>query len=230
MRARTATWVACALLAAALPVSWFAGRGHDVSASLSLARPLGDAVPLTHAGWTGVDEPLTEAEQQVVGADDAIKRGYTHEDGSVVSLFTTFYGNKQRGIDAIYHNASVCYPAQGFTQIDTDFDEIVLKDLAKQVPVCRYVFERRGTRLNVLTFCKVNDELIDQSPRNKPFWLLGDKLLSRFDDAPGTFAQVQVVAVIRDGDEFAARRAQTRFLEDFGRVLFAAIEPVGASH
>lgn len=230
MTPRTAVIVACVLLGAALPVSLVVGgRGPRTEGTLSLARELRVAIPERLAGWTGVEEPLSDAELAIIKVDDHVKRQYAGPDGERVVLYVTFHGNKERGLQTYYHNASVCYPQAGYEHVSTSLRNLVLTEIAKEVPVCRYVFQKGTTRLSVLTFFKVDDELLDQSPRNKPFWSALDRLTPEFDDSPGTFVQVQVIVPVTDGGDHAAERTQVRFLEAFGRTIFDAVEVAGAA-
>lgn len=228
-RARTVAFV---LLGVALPLSfWFGALQPSQEGTIELAAPLEESVPLELAGWTASETqvPLTDAEIRTIRADDWLKRVYHGPDGEAVVLFVLFHGNKERGLHRYYHNATVCYPAAGYEQVVTRPGNVVLKDLAEQVPVCRYTFARAGSRVSVLTFFKINDELLDQSPRNKPFWMIMEKLTPEFDDSPGHFSQVQIIAPVDGDDDYAAERAQGRFLEDFGRTIFAALEVRGAA-
>ena len=142
-------------------------------------------------------------------------------------LYVAFHGNKQRGMDTWYHNPTICMPAAGFELVDTRLSSETLTDAAREIPVCRYVFARGEERRSVLTFFKVDEEFLDQSPRNKPFWTLLERVTPQFDDSPGTFVQVQIVAPVVDRDEYAAAEVQSRFLHDFGLPILRSLE-VGA--
>jgi len=225
---RGALAAVCVLFAAAAVASVFIGDRVDrLLGTVELARPLGRAIPSEHAGWRGVEEDLTPQERKTLLLDDYVRRGYRGPRGEQVSLFVSYYGNKERGLQRYYHNPTVCYPAAGWGQVDTRFSTETLHDAAKQLPVCRYIFEKGGTRISVLTFFRVDGEFLDQSPRNKPFWMLADRLTPDLDDSPGTFVQVQVIAAVQGGDDYAASDAQSRFLQAFGGVILAAVETGG---
>lgn len=214
-----------ALLALAVPASWVLGPDADsLLARTPLERPLAEAVPHQLGDWQGEDIGLNEVEQANLDVDDYVNRVYRHADGSTVGLFVTYQGNKQRGLRSYYHNASVCYPAQGYAQLETELSELVLTDVARRVPTCRYTFEKGPDRRLVLTFFKVDDEFLEESPRNRPFWVMAEKLGSALDDSPGTFAQVQVIAPVGAGGDLEAAALQRRFLQEFGRVILEAID------
>jgi EpsI family protein len=219
---RAAFRAACGLLLAGTALSLVLGvSAQELLEDETLDRPLAVAIPLEHAGWRGVDEEL---EPQLVASlklDDVVRRRYTGPGGETVVLYVAYHGNKRRGMDTIYHNPTVCFPSQGFEHVSTDLEDVTLHDKALQLETCRYVFASGPERLSVLTFFKVGDELLDQSPRNKAFWLLSHKLLP---DTPGAFVQVQVITRVANGDDYAAADVQHAFLQAFGRPILEAVD------
>jgi EpsI family protein len=227
--ARQAGLVVCALLAVAAAVSFAIGDGTArLLGTVRLPRPLAQAVPLDLAGWKGVDEPIDEAVIRITKIDDHVRRRYRAADGAAVMLYVGYHGNKQRGMDTLYHNPTICFPAQGWKPVGERTGIETLPRSAREIPVCRYVFARADTRASVLTFFKVGGELLDQSPRNKWFWTLVDRATPQLDDSPGTFVQVQVLTEIGRDGEAAAANVQSRFLRDFGEAILAAVETEGA--
>lgn len=225
MNLRLAALLLCAVFTAGLAASLRWGDPMERLLGTShLAHPLGEAIPAEFGGWTGRDVPLTDKERRAILVDDSLRRDYRGPKGEEVDLFISFHGNKQRGMQRYYHNPTVCYPAAGWTLTATRFERVTLEDAGLEVPTCRYVFERSGARMSVLTLFRVDDEFLDESPRNKPIWTLVEKLMPDLDDAPGTFVQVQVIVPFRDGDEAAAAALSTRFLQTFGRTILAAID------
>ena len=226
MTPHRALWVAAAVLAVAAVVSFALGGGGDpLARTRTLAVPLAQAIPTEHRGWRMVaDDELGERQIEMTKVDDYVSRRYADDGGHEVVLYVAYHGNRDRGISAIYHNATVCYPAAGWELQDETFDVVTLADAAQELPVCRYTFGRRGDRLSVLAFFRVGEELLDQSPRNKSFWLLTDRLTPALGEDPGTFVQVQVVARAGAGDPVAAAALQTRFLRDFGAAILRAVE------
>jgi EpsI family protein len=222
---RTAGLILFAVFGAAIPVSMRWGDPVDqLLGTVRLAHPLAESVPVALAGWSGTDQPLTARERTTIGADDVLQRLYRGPQGESVTLFVSFHGNKQRGLQRYYHNPTICYRDAGWNLVDTRFERVTVQDAAEELPTCRYLFERSGARLAVTTFFRVDDQFLDESPRNKPFWTLLEKLKPALSDEPGSVVQVQVVVAIRDGDEGAAAGAVSRFLQVFGRRLLSAIE------
>lgn len=225
MKPRTAVIAVCAVMATAAVVSWAVG---DPSARLTgtvrLAKPLADSIPRELAGWRGVDDPMSEHEVRTTKVDDYVRRRFRSAKGDDVLLYVAYHGNKERGMQTYYHNVDVCFPSQGWTRESLRTGSETLVDVAKEIPVCRYVFSKEGARLSVMTFFKVGGEFLDQSPRNKPFWTLIDRATPALDDSPGTFVQVQFLTMVGAGGETAAADVQSRFLRDFGRAILAAVE------
>ncbi|MCE9636106.1 MAG: EpsI family protein [Planctomycetes bacterium] len=225
-RVRTAALVLCALFVAGAAASIRWGDPLErLVGTARLARPLRDAVPVRLEGWDGRDEPLTETEMRAILADDYVRRLYRNAQGEAVTLFVSFHGNRERGLQRYYHNPTVCYPAAGWSLAATRFETITLRDAGLEVPTCRYVFDKGGAKLSVTTVFKVDDEFLDESPRNKPFWMLIDRLQPDLDDRPGSFVQVQVIVPVTDGDESKAAGLSSRFLQQFGRTLLSAVQP-----
>ena len=229
MNARTAAVTVCALLGAAAIASYAIGdRSSGLVGTVRLPHRLADAIPASLGGWTGTDEPLSEAAIRTTQVDDHVRRRYASDGGGEVLLYVAYHGNKERGMQTWYHNPTVCFPSQGWTLESEHTATETLPDSARPVPVCRYVFGKPGLRLSVLTFFQVGGELLDQSPRNKAVWTLLDRALPQLDDSPGTFVQTQVIVPVGAGGEAAAADLQSRFLRVFGSPILRAVDPAAA--
>jgi len=225
VKRKTAAVVVCSMLGAAAVASYVLGEGVGrLTATERLPRPLAEAIPVEIAGWRGVDDPMTAEAIRTTQVDDHVRRRYTAANGDEVLLFVAYHGNKERGMQTYYHNVTVCFPSQGWTPESERTATETLHEAAMEIPVCRYVFAKDGVKLSVLTFFKVDDDLLDQSPRNKPFWLLLDRATPQFDDSPGMFVQVQIITRVGDGGEYAAADVESRFLRDFGPRILKAVE------
>jgi EpsI family protein len=229
VKTKTAAVVACALLVAAAVASYSIGDpASRLTGTVQLPHPLKSSIPLDFAGWRGEDEALSEGVLRTIQVDDYVRRHYRDAAGTEVMLYVAYHGNKERGMQTYYHNATVCFASQGWTIESERTSSETLHDVAKEVPVCRYVFGKDGAKLSVLTFFQVTTnhvaELLDQSPRNKPFWTMLDRVTPQFDDSPGTFVQVQIITPVGTGGEYGAADVQSRFLRDFGRKILSAVE------
>jgi EpsI family protein len=225
MNATAATAAACALLVAGAVASNLIGdHAGRLTGTVALPRPLKSTIPLDLAGWRGEEDALSASIVRTLKVDDHVRRRYVDASGAEVLLYVAYHGNKERGMQTYYHNASVCFPSQGWTIESERTSSETLHDVAKEVPVCRYVFGKEGQKLSVLTFFKVDQDFLEQSPRNKPFWTMLDRATPRFDDSPGTFVQVQIITPVGKGGEYAAADVQSRFLRDFGRRILSAVD------
>jgi EpsI family protein len=168
-------------------------------------------------GWQGEDRPLKAKEIKIAGMDRYLRRLYRHRDGRAVVLYLSYYGNKARGMEAIYHNPTICFPSAGWEAVRATRREIRLVDVAKKFDVSMDTFKKGGSQLVVLNFFIVDGEVLEESPRNKPFWLALDKL--RFSTDPGYFVQVQVV-VQSQGDLEITEATAADFLAGAGRYIF----------
>ena len=225
MRDGTIGVAACVLLAGAALVSYAVGDGTGrLTGTVQLLHPLKTTIPMVHAGWTGRDDPLSQASIRTTKLDDYVRRRYRGPRGEEVVLYVAYHGNKERGLQTYYHNATVCFPSQGWVLESEKPASETLPDIAKEIPVCRYSFAKDGARLLVMTFFKVGEDVLDQSPRNKPFWMLLDRATPQLDDSPGTFVQVQIIAPVGPDGEHRAADVQSRFLRAFGPRILKAVE------
>jgi EpsI family protein len=173
--------------------------------------------PSVIGAWVGTERPLTAKELGVLGLDSHLRRVYVDQRRRSAVLYLTYYGNKARGMEAIYHNATICFPSAGWELTRTDRRTIRLNDVARKFDVSLDHFRKSGNRLVVLSFFVVDGEVLEESPRNTPIWLALDKL--QFSSDPGYFAQVQVV-VMNEGDEEETEQTAADLLEEAGRYIF----------
>jgi hypothetical protein len=120
-------------------------------------------------------------------------------------------------MEAIYHNPTICFPSAGWELLRPGRRTIRLNDIARKFDASLDHFRKSGNHLVVLNFFVVDGEVLEESPRNKPFWLALDKL--RFSSDPGYFAQVQVV-VMNQGEVRDAEDTAAELLEVAGRYIF----------
>ena len=167
--------------------------------------------------WTtSEDDPLTRREQKILGQDRYLRRVYRAEDGGAVRFFICYYGNKQRGLDSIFHNPTICLPAAGWEWVGSERRDIRLPDAAREFTVSIDSFRSDASEILILNFFIVDDEVLEQTPRNTPFKLALEKFKPSAD--PGYFVQVQVLPLADAGE--AARAAAVEFLEAAGRHIF----------
>ena len=207
------------VLAAGIALSLLVGKLGDPLLSArtrNLQIPFPE-FPARLESWTGRDRPLSPREVSIAGMDTYLRRIYTNRDGRSAVLYLCYYGNKARGMEAIYHNPTICFPSAGWELMRVGRRTIRLTDVARKFGVSLDHFTKSGKHLVVLNFFVVDGEVLEESPRNKPFWLALDKL--RFSSDPGYFAQIQVV-VMSEGDMRDAEDTAAELLEVAGRYIF----------
>lgn len=207
------------LLAIGIALSLLVGKLGDplISAETRDLKIPFSEFPRTLGEWTGKDRALSAKEVSIAGMDSYLRRVYVNPDGRSAVLYLCYYGNKARGMEAIYHNPTICFPSAGFELTRTGRRSIRLVDIARKFNVSLDHFRKSGKQLVVLNFFIVDGEVLEESPRNKPFWLALDKL--EFSTDPGYFAQVQVV-VMSNGDVSDTEETAAELLTEAGRYIF----------
>lgn len=156
-------------------------------------------------------------EKKIAGMDQYLRRQYRSADGRSAMLYAAYYGNKAKGMETIYHNPTVCFPAAGWKWAGSEQRTVTLTDAARQFDVSLDTFRKPGEEITVLNFFIVDGEVLEKPPRNKPFWIGLDKL--RLSGDPGYFVQAQVVtANRRDGRD--GKKLAIDFLSRVGGYLF----------
>ncbi len=189
----------------------FAAAGHR-----PLKVPFSE-FPLRIGEWTGVDRPLTPKEIRIAGMDEYLRRDYRNPAGERILFYLCYYGNREAGLQTIYHNVTVCLPSSGWKRIRTEHRAVTLEDAALQFPVSLHTFRKGAREIVVLCFYVVDGDVLGESPRNDPFRLGLEKL--KFGSGPGYYVQAQVVTRV-DGAPGEAERRVVRFLKEGGRFIF----------
>ena len=208
------------VLAVGIALSLLVGNLADplVSAETrDLKVPLSE-FPTVIGPWKGTDRLLTPREVGIAGMDSYLRRVYVEKDGRSAVLYVSYYGNKARGMEAIYHNATICFPSAGWELTRTVRRSIRLNDIAKKFDVSIDHFHKSGNSLVVLSFFVIDGEVLEESPRNKPIWLALDRLKLSPGD-PGYFAQIQVV-VMHEGKVEETEQTAADLLAAAGRYIF----------
>jgi EpsI family protein len=162
------------------------------------------------------EEPLSPREQEILAQDHYMRRIYSSEDGEAVRFFVCYYGNKERGLGAIYHNPTICLPAAGWSLVDSDRRRISLRAAAREFDVSIDRFRKVSRELFILNFVILDGDVLAQSPRNEPSRLAWEKAVP--SAGPGYFVRVEVVPLSMDGA--SAREAAVSFIEEAGSYIF----------
>jgi EpsI family protein len=181
------------------------------SATLTESRPAARPLPLPFAtfprdlaGWRGVDAaPLDPQVAAVLGADDYLNRVYRDPQEGAVSVWVAFYGAQRHG-DAI-HSPANCLPGNGWTPVSHQRTQ--LRAGGEQLPVNRYVVQKRGDRQVVTYWFQGRGRVVASEYANKALLLFDAVRLHRTDGAlvrlvaPVVASEAQADSVI---EKFAA--------------------------
>jgi hypothetical protein len=212
------------VLAAGIAASFVFGRMWRPFASTEfrdLLRPLPD-FPRTLEDFVGEDVPLGERVREKAGMDRWLRREYRSRDAGSLIFYVAYYGNRDRGLETIYHNPTVCYPAAGFTPGVSEIVSITGGSDGEPIEVDLTVYRSPGgTELLVGSFFILDEKRVSaRPPRNEVVTLGFEKL--RPSLTPGYFVQVQVVAAV-ERDLPVTRAVVRRFLAAALPFLFGSL-------
>jgi EpsI family protein len=153
--------------------------------------------PREVGGFTGTDQALGDRVAELAGMDRWLRREYRAADGGHLIFYVAYYGNRDRGLQTIYHNPTVCYPAAGYAPGESRVASIPGGAEGPEVPVDLTVYRSStGSELLVGSFFVLDEKRASaRPPRNEVVALGFEKL--RPSVTPGYFVQVQVVAAVR---------------------------------
>jgi EpsI family protein len=181
-----------------------AGRlvtGQREPHSTALLQPL-SAFPFDVDGWRGRQGAAFDADTiKVLGADEYLNRIYEHPATAVASLYIGYYGSQQQG-DAI-HSPQNCLPGSGWVPVSRIRTTLSVGD--RDVPVNRYIIEKRGERQLVLYWFQGRGRVVAGEYVNKAYLLHDALRLGRTDGA-----LVRIITPIL-GSETAADGAARTF-------------------
>ena len=179
-----------------------AGRlvtGERQPHSTPLLQPL-SAFPFDVDGWRGRQGAEFDPETiKVLGADEYLNRVYEHAAGTAVSFYVGYYGSQQQG-DAI-HSPQNCLPGSGWVPLSRS--RATLSVGGRDVPVNRYIIEKRGDRQLVLYWFQGRGRMVAGEYANKAYLLHDALRLGRSDGA-----LVRIIAPIFRGEAAADDAAQ----------------------
>jgi EpsI family protein len=213
-------FILVAVLVVGIGLSFAFGRlGHPLTSAAfrDLKLPFAE-FPLEIGTWKGTTHRLSNNVRKIAGMDRYLLRQYVDEaSGRAVQLYLSYYGNKDRGMRAIYHNPTICLPASGWEWADSQTRTVTLVDAGLQFEVSLDRFRLSGRERVILNFSIVNGRVIDKPIRNEPLEIAAEKF--RISTEPGYFVQAQVVPLRWPEGENAGRVA-LEFLEEAGRYVF----------
>jgi len=173
--------------------------------------------PMKIANWSGrVEEPLSDKELKILGADDYLLRTY-FAPGRAAGLYIGFWSSQKRG-DAV-HSPLNCLPGSGWQPVSHGHLRLTVPVPSGQseIEVNRYVIQKGLDRQMVLYWYQSHGRVIASEYWGK-YYLVADAVrLGRSDTAI-----VRVVVPIPGNDAAADKQAETAAV-DFVQELFPTL-------
>lgn len=187
-------WVAVSILSAGA----FLTSGVRPQRVLDLRMPLGDAVEVQMAGFSGRDQDLSEIERTAAGVSDYLLRTYetpAADDASWFSIYVGYYDTQTQG-EAI-HSPKNCLPGNGWQALASSTAVVALAGGGSET-VNRYLLQREDERALVLYWYQGRGRVAHSEYLVK--WdLLRDAAVHRRSEE----ALVRIVVPITDSEESA---------------------------
>lgn len=192
-------------------------RPFATSGYRDLRVPLAE-FPTTIGEWRGEDREIDPHVRKLTAMDRGLRREYASPREKPVLLYVVWYGNRDRGLETIFHNPTVCYPAAGYTQVSSEILSVPVDGRAHPIEATADVYRSPGGgEVEVVSFFVLDEgRIFARPPRNDVVGLGVEKLRPSF--SPGYFAQVQVTTAVA-GDEPSARARAVSFLRAAAGIL-----------
>jgi EpsI family protein len=173
------------------------------------AAPL-DAFPAVFQGWTLLkDAPVTEAEEEVLRADDTMNRWYVRQsDRAAADLFVAYFKTQRTG--ASPHSPKNCLPGAGWEPVEPP-GRLAITVAGRPAPigVNRYVVAK-GEQQSVVLYWYEGHNRVIASEFAAKFWLIADAIRYRRSDT----ALVKVVVPVLGGETDPAAGVAVQFVQD----------------
>jgi exosortase D (VPLPA-CTERM-specific) len=92
-------------------------------------------MPLSLAGFSGTDQPITEEEQRVAGMSDYVFRIFARDTTALFSVYVGYYESQVTG--RTIHSPKNCLPGAGWQQVESGHKNLTLN--GQTVTVNRYL-------------------------------------------------------------------------------------------
>jgi len=173
------------------------------------------ALPITFSDWKGrADQPLSEKEAKILGADDVLMRTY-FGPGKIAGLYIGFWQSQARGDAA--HSPLNCLPGAGWLPMSHRHLQVAVNGSEAPIEVNRYVIQKGLDRQLVLYWYQSHGRVVASEYWGK-FYLVADAVrLNRSDTAI-----IRVISPIADSTTDAEQAAERSAVE-FVQHLFPAL-------
>ena len=160
------------------------------------------------ADWQGVDVPLEDGVEEVLGATDLIQRIYTSPQNRwSVGLFVAYFSSQRRG--GAIHSPKNCLPGAGWTIAKGGTFPLVVPGYAKPPEVNHYIIQKGSDKQVVLYWYQSQGRII-ASEYSANIYLVWDAMTRNRTDG----ALVRVVSPVLQGDEAAALEKARSFVKE----------------
>ncbi len=213
-----------------MPINWKQQRPAFLAATLLLAQggvfytlSHGEAVPLARPlsefptrlnNWNVIEEGVIDQESRdLLRADDYLTRVYADRaTGQEANLYVAFFKTQQTGQTP--HSPKNCLPGNGWVPSASGTLDVPIPGRSAPVRVNEYLVVKGNTKALVLYWYQSHGRVV-ASEYSAKAWVVVDSFRYHRSDT----ALVRVVVAVPDGDEQAAARTATRFVQAFFQPL-----------
>jgi EpsI family protein len=213
-----------------VPLNWKQQRPTLLVAILLLAQGSvfytlshGDAVPLAHPlsefptrvqDWNVIEDGVIDQEtRDLLRADDYLTRVYANRaTGEEANLYVAFFKTQQTGQTP--HSPKNCLPGNGWVPSASGRLNVSIPGRDVPVRVNEYLVAKGATKALVLYWYQSHGRVVASEYAAKA-WVVVDSLRYHRSDT----ALIRVVVGVPDGNEEAAARTATHFVQAFFQPL-----------
>ena len=175
-----------------------------------------DSLPRDMAGYSGVDQKVSDEERRVAGMDQYLMRAYAR-DSSHFSLYIGYYKAQTQGKSI--HSPKNCLPGAGWEPVESSTRSLATGD--RQVTVNRYLLEKGGSRA-VVYYWYQGRSRVSWNEYGVKWELLRDKALyGRSEEA-----LVRIVVPLDPAQPGSADSLASRIASDLIPRLFEILVPL----
>ena len=177
-----------------------------------LPKKLAD-FPQMAGNWKGVDVPLEEGVEEVLGATDLLSRIYVGpQERNNLGLFVAFFASQRKG--GAIHSPKNCLPGAGWSVVSGNIIPISMPGYPEPVMVNRYVVQKGRDKQVVLYWYQSQGRIVASEYSAKMYLIWDAATRNRTDGA-----LVRVVSPVIGGDETAALKRAVSFIQEIAPPL-----------
>jgi EpsI family protein len=187
----------------------FAYHAYPTTERVPPGRPLRE-VPRVLGEWSMVqDIPLETEVMELLKADDTLNRTYVERPGAnTLSLYIAYFRSQKTGVAP--HSPKVCLPGSGWVPSNSDMVDLNVAGSPIPIHANRYIVRKGNYSSLVLYWYQTPTRTIASEYMAKVYTVVDAFRYRRSDTS-----LVRVVAPIENGDEQAALKRATGFVQAF---------------